>query len=92
MKEKIVKFMFRDVDLNDLTGFDLAIDDTMTWLDVEKSLNAVLSMFTFKENNCVAPTVDQWMNDKRFPDGKHYFIRWNNDWGFTSAYLFRVED
>lgn len=88
---KNVKFMFRDSDKNDLIGFDLNIPEGTTWLGMEKLFDKEVSKFTGKESNCVSPCIDRWMQAKKFPDGTHYFINWNNVWGFTSAYLYRVE-
>ena len=87
---KEIKFMFKDSDKNDLVGFDFIIPIGTTWLEMDKLFDKEISKFTGKENNCVSPDMDRWMKDKKFPDGTHYFINFNNDWGFISAYLYRV--
>ena len=87
---KTVKFMFRDSDKNDLVGFDLIISEGTTWLEMDKLFDKEIAKFTGKEYNCVSPDIDKWVQDKKFPDGAHYFINWDNDWGFISAYLYRI--
>jgi len=75
---KNVKSMFRDSDHNDLVGFDLNIPEGTNWLVMEKLFDKEVSKFTGKDYNCISPDIDRWMQDKKFPDGKHFFVNWNN--------------
>lgn len=87
---RTVKFVFRDSDKNDIVGFDLIIPVETTWLEMDKLFNEQLAKFSGKDDNCVSSDMNFWMTNKEFPDGKHYFINWDNGWGFISAYLYRV--
>lgn len=87
---KTINFSFRDKDGEVLVNTHLVIRKGMNWLDLEEVLSDMLSDATGKREDVSAAILcSQWLKVKEFPNGMHFFINYNNEWGFTSVYLFR---
>lgn len=93
MKTKEINFMFRTEKGEDLRGGCLTITDGMSWLDLEKELAKFLEQFTGKvETIAAAILCNNWMKKKSFPDGMHFFLDWENDFGWIHAFLYQVRN
>ena len=87
---KIINFSLKDKNGEVLATTHLIVRKGDNWLDIEDSLAEMLEDMTGKnEKTSAAILCGQWFSLKGFPDGMHFFINYPNDWGFTSAYLFR---
>lgn len=85
--------MFRDEDKKDLIGGSIEIKQGMNWLDIEKLLVEFLEKFIGKKDTVSASIIsNEWMKSKVFPDGTHFFLNWENDFGWCHGYLYRVKD
>jgi hypothetical protein len=92
-ESKEIKFVFRDSDGKDLIGSSFIVDSGINWIELEKRLAEFLKGYTGKDERISAALLcNNWMTLKGFPDGMHFFINWNNEWGFVSAYLFRKKE
>ena len=92
-KSKEIKLMFRDEDKKDLIGGSIVVEEGMNWLDIEKLVVDFLEKFTGKKDTVSAAIItNEWMTSKKFPDGTHFFINWENDWGWCHGFLYRVRD
>lgn len=93
MKSKQINFMFRNEKKEDLIGGSITITEGMNWLDLEKSMVDFLEKYTGKKDTVAAAILcSNWMLTKIFPDGMHFFLDWENDFGWVHAYLHRVRD
>lgn len=93
MKSKEIKLMFRDEQKEDMVGGSIIIYDGMNWLDIEKLLAEFLKKHTGKFDTVAAAIItNEWMQTKKFPDGTHFFVNWENDWGWKHGFLYRVKD
>lgn len=93
MDTKDIRFMFRDEQGNDLKGGTFTVRSGMSWLQLEKEFAEFLKQFTGKLDTVAAAILcNNWMKEKQFPDGMHFFIDWENDFGWIHAFLFRVRN
>lgn len=93
MKTKDINFVFRDEHGNDLKSGTFTINNGMNWLTLEKEFAEFLKQFTGKVDTIAASILcNDWMKKKRFPDGMHFFLDWDNDFGWIHAFLHRVRD
>lgn len=93
MNYKNVNFEFRDIDGNIYFKDSITILHGMNWLDVDKLLADMISRYTGK-NETVSGNIlgNEWMTQKKFPDGSHFFINYDNEFGFVSSYLYQIEN
>ena len=90
MKVKEVKLVFKDENKKDLISDTILIKEGMNWLMIEKLLGEFFEKHTGKKDTVSAAIItNRWMIDKVFPDGIHFFLNWENDFGWCHAYLYR---
>ena len=90
VSSKEVKLTFKDKDGVRLAGSSITVESGMSWQDIEKLLAEFIKQYTGKDERVSAAIIcGQWTKPTGFPNGTHFFINWDNEWGFTSAYLFR---
>lgn len=88
MNTKDIKFSFRDKDGVVLKTFDIHIDEKTTWLNLEQMLSNNIKKFTGKDPH-IENLVYDWCMKKEFSNGTHFFIDYDNEFGFASAYLYK---
>ena len=89
MKE--LKFAFKTKEGEVLKRASFHLEQGTNWLGLEAQLANMLSEVTGRDERVSAAILcNQWLDVKKFPDGMHFYINYDNEWGFTSAYLFRV--
>lgn len=88
---KVINFEFRDIDGTVLRKDSIDIDGNATWIDMDTILGDMIKRATGKDERISGSMLsNEWMTNKKFQNGNHFFIVADNEFGFASAYLYRV--
>lgn len=75
-------------------NFGIELHEDVNWLILEDLIAEMLcEVLSNGKSHCKTSAsilCGQWFSDKTFPDGTHFWIKADNEWGFESGYLYRM--
>ncbi len=91
---KIIKLEFQTRDGEVIKEDDFIINEGDNWFDLEKNLATWLDKHVKSNSNKTSADIiaGEWRSSRSFPNGTHFFIMADNEFGFESGYLFRKKE